>query len=191
MRARTTANLCVAGVLLLGGGASAQSAGQGSTEPQPGASARSSAGEQITISGCIQKEADYRKAHDAGRGGAVGTGVGMANEFVLTDTSGAGASASAGQAGATTGTSGTAAGRMTAYELTGPGEGQASQYVGRRVEVTGRLKAADTDAAGRATGGATAGQPPAGVDVTSKDLKLRELEITSIRESTGSCAPMK
>jgi hypothetical protein len=78
-----------------------------------------------------------------------------------------------------------------AYELSGSNEGQLSQYVGRRVQITGKLKAAEIDAAGRPTGGATAGQPPAGVDVTSKDLKLRELEVTSVKEATGTCTPMK
>ena len=78
-----------------------------------------------------------------------------------------------------------------AYELTGPNEGQVSQFVGRRVEIKGKVKAGETNAAGRPTGGATAGQPPAGVDVASKDLKLRELEISSVKEASGSCAAAK
>jgi hypothetical protein len=51
----------------------------------------------------------------------------------------------------------------------------------------GKLKPAETTASGRPTGGATAGPPPTGVDVTSKDLKLRELEVASVREASGSC----
>jgi hypothetical protein len=147
-------------------------------------SAKGSAPEQqVTLVGCVQREADYRKSRDAGKGGVAGTGVGAGNEFVLIN-----ASASKGSTPGATGTSGTASGSLaSAYELTGSGEGQASQYVGKRVEVTGMLKAAETSASGRPTGGATAGQPPSGVDVTSKDLKLRELEVSSIKESTGSC----
>ena len=57
-----------------------------------------------------------------------------------------------------------------------------------RVEVIGKVKPAETSATGRPTGGATAGAPPSGVDATSKDLKLRELEVTSIREAQGSCS---
>jgi hypothetical protein len=73
-----------------------------------------------------------------------------------------------------------------AYELTGPNEGQVEQFVGRRVEITGKLKAGERGATGP-TGGPTAGAPPSGVDVTSKDLKLKELEVTSVRETTGTC----
>ena len=82
------------------------------------------------------------------------------------------------------GTSGSAA---AAYELTGSNEGQVAAFVGKRVEITGTLKPAEVSASGQPTGGATAGQPPSGVDVASKDLKLRELEVTSVREATGTC----
>jgi hypothetical protein len=50
------------------------------------------------------------------------------------------------------------------------------------------LKPAEVGAGG-ATGGATAGAPPRGVDVTSKDLKLRELEVTSVKASTSGTCP--
>jgi hypothetical protein len=36
--------------------------------------------------------------------------------------------------------------------------------------------------------GATAGKPPKGVDVVSKDLQLRELDITSIKMVSSSCS---
>jgi hypothetical protein len=111
----------------------------------------------------------------------VGTGVGAADEFVVIDAS----MSSSGSAG----TSGTTArqGTGTAYELTGANERQAGQYVGQRVEISGKLKAAEVDAAGRPTGGATAGKPPEGVDVAGRDLRLRELEVGSIRRMTGAC----
>jgi hypothetical protein len=130
--------------------------------------------------GCVQPEADYRKAHNLGRGGPVGTGVGAGNEFVLTNTAMASAARGTGTPAGTTGTAG------EAYELTGNNEGQASQYVGKRVEITGTLKPAET-AGGAATGGPTAGAPPRGVDVVAEDLKLRELDVTSVREATGTC----
>ena len=41
------------------------------------------------------------------------------------------------------------------------------------------------------TGGATAGQPPTEVDVASKDLKLRELEVTSVKEIAGTCPAVR
>ena len=135
------------------------------------------------VTGCIQREADYRRSTGAGRGGAVGTGVGVANEFVLANAmmSQAGASSSAATTGAppsaATGTTGATS--NTAYELTGPNEGRAATFVGKRVEISGVLKPTDTAPAG----GATANVPG------SQDLKLRELEVTNIRETAGTCGP--
>lgn len=117
--------------------------------------------------------------------------MGVGNEFVLTNAalgSSSAASTSAGETPSATGTSGAA---TSAFELTGSNEGQVSEYIGKRVEITGKLKHAATDASGRATGGATAGAPPSGVDVTSKDLKLRELEVSSVREASGTCPSIK
>jgi hypothetical protein len=167
-----------------------------SQQPSPSSSTESTASaQQITVSGCVQRESDYRRAQEAGQGGVAGTGVGAANEFVLVDSSMASGSTAGSSATGTTGTAGTSgtsgssssAAKGTAYELTGSGEGQAASYVGRRVQITGKLKAADTTASGTPTGGATAGRPPTGVDVTSKDLQLRELEVSSVRETSGTC----
>jgi hypothetical protein len=156
-----------------------QLAGSAQSTP-PSSQEHTAPAQQVTVTGCIQSEADYRKAHDQGKGGAVGTGVGVGNEFVLVNAAmGAGSSA--------TGTSGTAKSIAAAFELTGSKEGDAAQFVGKRVEITGKLKAEEVNAAGKATGGATAGKPPEGIDVTSKDMKLRELEVASIKEATGTC----
>jgi hypothetical protein len=133
-------------------------------------SSQAAAQPQITVVGCVQSESDYRKARDAGRGGAAGTGLGVGNEFVLIN-----ASVSSGGA------------KDTAFELSGSNEGQVKAYMGKRVEITGTLKPSETDAGGRPTGGATAGRPPEGVDVTSKDLKLRELEVSTVKEASGTC----
>ena len=149
-------------------------------------------GEQVTLTGCVQREADYRRTQDAGRGGVAGTGVGTANEFVLADAataSGGRATAGTSTAGSTnpsaTGTAGTAS-TTAAYELSGPNEGKVGQYVGKRVEIMGRLKPAEV-AGAAPTGGPTAGAPPRGVDVVSKDLQLREVEVTSVKEAPGTC----
>jgi hypothetical protein len=192
MKRKPWGSMCVAAsVMAFGVGIAAQGAGQQPSQPQTQPSTRST-DQQITLTGCVQRESEYRKAQDAGRGGVAGTGVGVGNEFVLIDASTA-TTAGARPAEPTnpTGTGGTAASAKMAYELTGPNEGQVSQYVGRRVEISGTLKAAETTAGGQPTGGATAGQPPKGVDVASKDLKLRELEITSVKEATGTCPAMK
>jgi len=165
----------------------AQQAAQEPQQPPPGA--RTSAAGPITVTGCVQREADYRKAHDAGRGGAAGTGVGVGNEFILSDASASPSSKAGAEPSSPTGTTGSMS--ATAYELTGPNEGQVAAFIGRRVEITGMLKAAEVSAAGQPTGGATAGQPPAGVDATSKDLRLREIEVSSVKETSGTCPAVK
>ena len=153
---------------------------QTSTPSMP-SSAQSTTSQDITVTGCVQRESDYRRAADAGKGGAAGTGMGVGNEFVLIN-------AAAGSAADTpTGTSGSTASGGTAYEVTGPNEGQLASHIGKRVEIRGKVKAAETTASGQPTGGATAGEPPRGVDVGGKDLKLKELEITSVREVSGTC----
>lgn len=196
MKRMFSSGLCAAAAVTLGMVAFAQT-----TEPKPGApqtqtgaqtpAAKPAPGsQQMTVTGCIQREADYRKASDAGKGGVAGTGVGAGNEFVLINASVSGGAAPAGTSGAAagtaTGTAGTAA-SGSAYELTGSNEGQVEKFVGKRVEIMGMVKPAETTAAGKPTGGPTAGAPPRGVDVTSSDLQLRELEITSVKETTGSC----
>jgi len=151
--------------------------------------------QQMTLVGCVQREADYRRARDAGKGGVAGTGIGAGNEFVLINAS----MATAPPAASTAATSGTAPATATgtggsagsAYELTGPNERQVEAHLGKRVEIVGKLKAAAANASGP-TGGPTAGTPPTGVDVTSPDLRLRELEVSSVREVAGACpAPAK
>jgi hypothetical protein len=180
-------------VLALGVTAFAQSAASSSqTTPSTTAtqaSTASSSDQQVTLTGCVQRESDYRSAKEKGRGGALGTGAGVGNEFILTDASmSSGASSmGTGAESSATGTSGSSSASGKDYELTGSGEGQAAQFVGKRVEVTGKLKAAEISASGKPTGGATAGTPPSGVDVASKDLKLRELDVTSVREASGTC----
>jgi hypothetical protein len=187
--------LCAAAIVAFGMAAFAQETEQkpGAPQTQTGAqttAAKPAGGQQMTLTGCIQREADFRKGRDAGKGGVAGTGVGAGNEFVLINASVSGGAAPAGTSGAApgtaTGTAGTAA-SGNAYELTGANEGQVEKFVGKRVEIMGTVKPAETTAAGKPTGGPTAGAPPRGVDVTSEDLQLRELEISSVKETTGNC----
>ena len=181
----------------LGMVASAQSTGQPPQSPpqSPPATAQAPAqqpmekapAQDVIIVGCVQREDDYRKAHNLGKGGAAGTGVGSGDEFVLINASIQGAGATA--TGATGTSGGTSEG--TAFELTGDQEDSLKPFVGKRVEITGKMKAAEKGAAGP-TGGATAGTPPTGVDVVSKDLRLREVDVVSVKESTsGTCPAMK
>jgi hypothetical protein len=182
MKRMTSSSVCVAGILAFGAVAIGQ---QPPAQPQAQSEARASTDQQITVTGCVQSESDYRKAKDAGKGGVAGTGIGAGNEFVLIEAT-ASASAS-GRSDSSVGTSGAA----MAYELTGSNEGMVAQYVGRRVEISGKRKVAEVDATGQPSGGPTAGRPPSGVDAFSKDLKLRELEVISVKEATGSCPTSK
>jgi hypothetical protein len=186
MKSLYSGGVCVAIVSALNMAVFAQT----TASQQPATASAAQAGEQqVTVTGCIQREADYRRAKDAGRGGVAGSGVGAGNEFVLANAS-MGAAGTAGTSGATaetpTGTAG-AGPTGTAYELSGAKEGEAAAHVGRRVEISGKLKAAEVAPSGRPTGGATAGRPPEGIEVAGQDLKLRELEIESIRQVSGTC----
>ena len=194
MKRLVASGTCVAAVFAAGIVALAQAPTPSPSQPQtpPAGSqpaAQSSTEQTITVAGCVQREADYRRAHNLGKGGAVGTGAGAGNEFVLINAAASSAAGAPATSPSSTGTTGTAgAGKAMAYELTGANEGDVEKFVGKRVEIVGKLKAAETGAAG-ATGGPTAGAPPRGVDVAGGDLKLRELEVTSVREATGSCPP--
>jgi hypothetical protein len=71
----------------------------------------------MTVTGCLMKEADYRKAHHLGKG-ALG-GLGLGDEFVLVE----------GSCDAASG---------TAYRVTGKKEEELKPFVGHRLEVTGQ-----------------------------------------------------
>jgi hypothetical protein len=131
----------------------------------------------VTVVGCVQSEADYRKAEGTAHGTA-SAGISVGNEFILINAS---------MPAAPTGTAGGAAPTGVAYELTGKKEAEAGQFVGKRVEISGTLKIAAMPSG--ATSSATAGAPPAGVDVLSKDLKLRQLDVASVRASTSGICP--
>ena len=126
----------------------------------------------ITVVGCLQTEADYRRAQDAGKGGVLSTGAGLGNEYVLIQTEGAGGPGSY-AANANVDCKSSTAFAGTSYEMTGTRERDLKQFVGRRVEITGELK--NTDASGR----------PGGFDpaVISQDLRLDEINVASFREA--------
>lgn len=153
--------------------------------PEPQSSGHTkAAAQQVTLTGCIQRESDYRRARDAGYGGAAGTSLGASNEFVLVNALIAAAPADAMQTpGAVVGTSGTT-GR--AYELTGAHEKQGKAYVGKRVEISGTLKASDIKTTTKRAFGSS-GVRPSGFEVKVGDLRLREFEVGSIREVSGTC----
>jgi hypothetical protein len=88
------------------------------------AQASRDAGKEIRIAGCVQWEKDYRKERSEGRGGALGTGLGVGNEFVLTMVKPEGAS------------------KATAYSITGDREKELGRRIGQQIEVIGVLEEA-------------------------------------------------
>src|ERR671914_584265 len=81
---RTISRTCMVAMLSIGVTAYAQTTGQTPTQPssQAGSSRmeqgrqsgdRSQTEQQITLVGCIQREAEYRQANKGGRGSATGT----------------------------------------------------------------------------------------------------------------------
>ena len=117
----------------------------------------------VSLTGCIQREADYRRQHGSGKGGFLGFGGGLGNEYVLVNASPYPRRGSGDCATAFTG---------EAYELTGSEEGDLKPFVGQRVAITGMRKAAEIDAVtGRPTGGRQAGY----------DLRLFEVDVESFR----------
>jgi hypothetical protein len=162
MSIRHVFSASAAAVLMLAMTAPTSAAGQAAGQ------ADSTSDAQITLVGCVQREADYRKEHQSGRGGPVSTGVGLKNEYVLV---------SAATAGTTTAMpTCTGSGTGEAYELTGSREGELESYVGRAVEITGTMKNAKLDVSGKPTGG---------FDPLGQDLELREVNIASFREAAA------
>jgi hypothetical protein len=127
----------------------------------------------ITLVGCLQRESDYRQQNDAGRGGVVGTGLGRGNEYVLINASRAGGAPAEVDCAAASG---------EAYELTGDQEKQLEPYVGRRIEIAGMLKHADTEPKAVGTSGASTTRPEGGFDPIGQDLRLFEVNVLSFRE---------
>ena len=78
MKATLPGAACSAAVAILTMAAFAQTTPQFQTAATVGTQ-----DQQVTVVGCVQREADYRRAQNAGRGRVAGTGVGVANEFIL------------------------------------------------------------------------------------------------------------
>lgn len=117
----------------------------------------------IALAGCIQPETEYRRQNNSGKGGFLGFGGGLGDEYVLVNAS-RGADGAFGDC--TTATGG------EAYELTGSAEDDLKSFVGQRVAITGTRKEAEIDSAtGQPTGGRQAGD----------DLRLFEVEVASFR----------
>jgi hypothetical protein len=127
----------------------------------------------VTLTGCIQKEVDYRKTHDLGKGGTLGTGAGSSDEYVLIN-------ASRGLTAAPN-IDCSSQGSTEAYELTGRHEHDLKPYVGKVVQISGTMKEAKTKPL---PSGEQA--PTGGFDPQKKDLRLFEVEIASFQPAANA-----
>jgi len=110
-------------------------------------------GQEVKIVGCVQWEKDYRQARNEGRGGALGTGIGVGNEFVLTfaqveGPGGRTAAASVGTKGnganGANGSNGANGEKKpntgATYSITGDHEKELARRIGQQIEVIGILE---------------------------------------------------
>ena len=139
-----------AAMVLAIGGLAAVASAQNPTAP---AAARGRVGvapvpNEVTVTGCVELETDYRKRMAAGRGGVLGSGVGATDEFVLTNVRpttsegarGVGTGGRSGNAGATSGGG--------VYSLTGPQETNLKREINRQVQVVGVIENAGKSSTG-------------------------------------------
>jgi hypothetical protein len=132
----------------------------------------------VTLAGCIQRESEYRRQHGFGDSRF---GLGDGDEYILIDSQ-------PGPVREMTMTEANCAnvGSGRAYELTGDGEEQLEAYVGRRIEVTGMLKHADSQLVVDASGAVVATRPKGG----GGDLRLFEVNVESFREIPIAAPPV-
>jgi len=153
--------------------------------PTHDSSSYKEAAEQVIVVGCVVPEADYRKAHDSGRGGFVGTGAGLSNEYVLMRASKVSQGAAMPAAQDCSSAASAPASANDAYELTGNHESDVKPFVGKWVEISGKIKAAEVTT--RASGN-NQPQPTGGFDPMKQDLKLFEINVESVREAPNRAA---
>ncbi len=138
----------VAVVLAVSGAAGVLSA-QNPTAP---AAARGRVGvapvpNEVTVIGCVELETDYRKRMTAGRGGVLGSGVGAADEFVITNIRPSASDSPRGTAGGgSRGAAATSGGGV--YSLTGPLEANLKREINRQVQVVGVIENAGKSSTG-------------------------------------------
>ena len=131
MRATQLAVFAAASLVAAGCSPSGRESSPANVETSAVSSSPSAGEGDVALIGCLQREADYRAVHDAGKGGVLGTGLGVGNEYVLVDARPVPAASDAAPA-----SEGLTAART--YRLTGNLEDRLATAVGRLVEVVGK-----------------------------------------------------
>ena len=135
----------------------------------------------VTAVGCLQREKDYRHAHDSGQGGFLRTGAGDGDEYILVNaTVGVASMHVEAVTEAESANCLASSDNGQAIELTGHGEKELDPFVGRRVVISGMLKNAKHDPEAVGTSGAFTPVPRSGgVDILGSELELREINVDS------------
>jgi hypothetical protein len=95
----------------------------------------------VNIVGCVEREADYRKQINQGKGGPLNSGVGQGDEYILRFAKSVPNGVVSKKTLASTGTTGS----EDIYSVTGKSEDELKLEVGRQVEVTGYVEVAKSD----------------------------------------------
>lgn len=139
-----------------------------------GASALNAAGPTVSVTGCVQREADYLNGGRPNPSVPSVVGTSGDHELVLVH-----ATSPTEIRGSLLETSG------NSYMLTGPIEIRLEQYLGQRVELTGILQ---TDPIGsNGPGGPHAIVQPASQQLVASLFDLRVLEVTAVKLAIGAC----
>lgn len=138
--------------------------------------AQSAPSPTTTITGCVYQEKDV-----PGRSPNVAERAGILEDYILAEVSGGAQSATPGAAA----TAGTAAKLGTMYKLELVDDEKLKTFVGKRVEVTGRVdrEAGDSAAPAAAAPSTTQTDKAVGRD----RIDLAEFEVSSIKEVSGAC----
>ena len=131
----------------------------------------------VTAVGCLQSEREYRRQHESSK--FAGTGYGLNDEYVLIDAVIGGPDLDIEPVTEQEASCVTGQGTGQAFELTGHGEDDLSQFLGRRVVIHGMLKHAKHDAGPVGTSGTFTPVPTGGGPSLGSDLKIREINVES------------
>ncbi len=129
----------------------------------------------VTAVGCLQSEREYRRQHESSK--FAGTGYGLNDEYVLIDAVIGGPNLNIEPVTEQEANCVTGQGSGQAFELTGHGEDDLAQFLGRRVVIHGMLKHAKHDTRPVGTSGSFTPVPTGGGPSLGSDLKLREINV--------------
>ena len=129
----------------------------------------------VTAVGCLQSEREYRRQHESSK--FAGTGYGLNDEYVLIDAVIGGPDLNIQPVTEQEANCVTGQGTGQAFELTGHGEDNLAQFLGRRVVIHGMLKHAQHDTGPVGTSGTFSPVPTGGGPSVGSDLELREINV--------------